>query len=682
MSGYYREPLRGVLRAFLPASVWRRGAEGSAGRKQAAVLLASPAAAAQKALPGLRRRGASRQAELLAVLIAREKGPEREQPLFLSAAPMPIAAARAAARALGERGFAKRLQVCPEPDEIAPANAAHEAKTQPHRLGDEQARALEVIQEALRAEERGEGPARPTLLFGVTGSGKTEVYLRAIERVLERGGGAIALAPEISLTPQTAGRIRARFADLREGVAVLHSGLSPALRAKEWRRAWSGRARVVAGPRSALFAPVRRLRLIVVDEEHDGSYKQESPPRYQARDCAVMRARIEGAACVLGGATPSLESWKNAAEGKYALARLTRRVDGRSLPLVRVVDLRREPRKPGADPAEAMFSEPLREALSACLARGEQAMLLINRRGWARCLRCAGCEGVLRCESCSVAMVHHRAGGRRLLCHHCGAEREPPSACPECGRSGLMRAGAGSQRVERALARLFPRARAERVDSDSMGSAAELEAALGRFLRRETDVLVGTQMIAKGLHFPGVTLVGALRADLGLSLPDFRAAERVFQLAVQMAGRAGRGSREGTVIMQSFAPHAPALVCARRQDFPAFAEEEMEGRRQMGFPPFARCALLAASCEREGPALEFLGRLRERILSDPNARGAILGPAAPAPIPRLRGRWRAHLLARAGSARALRAALDPALDALSPPRGVRLAVDMDPASLL
>jgi len=516
----------------------------------------------------------------------------------------------------------------------------------------------------------------PFLLDGVTGSGKTHVYLEAIAHARSQGRGALALVPEIALTPQLAGRFRARFGD---DVAVLHSGLTERERLSEWHRVRGGAAGVVVGARSAVFAPVRDLGIVVVDEEHEPSYKQEDRLRYHARDLALVRARDAGAVAVLGSATPSLETLSRAQDGRLRTLRLPERVDGRALPAVEIVDRKTTLRGRG-DPA--LLTPALCEALRRTAARGEQAILYLNKRGHARSLLCRSCGAAVGCPNCSVALVLHRASGVALRCHLCGHE-EPPRPCAACGSDDLLPLSAGTERVEEELRALLPAARVARLDRDSAGGPGKAAALLARFARRELDVLIGTQMVAKGHDFPGVTLVGALDADGPLHLPDFRAAERCVQLLAQVAGRAGRGEQPGRVLMQAFRTTEPAVVYAAAHDYHGFAQGELARREALSFPPHARlCALrLQGNVEArvQAAAERLAGRARElqRRGGDPVD---VLGPA-PAPIARLRGKHRFQLLLRAPEHGAIHR-LCRALGEVPLPSGVELAADVDPVALL
>jgi len=523
-------------------------------------------------------------------------------------------------RRLEDRGL---VVISSQISERDPYAREHILATQPMALNPEQARALEKITAAMEQEQEPSASLKPAsastpelplstspsstihhpssnahrssstlLLHGVTGSGKTEVYLQALARALELGKGAIVLVPEISLTPQTVERFKARFSSgpLRTLVAVLHSHLSAGERHDEWHKIRQGRARVVIGARSAIFAPVDPLGLIIVDEEHEHSYKQEEAPRYNARDVAVVRGQMEGAVVVLGSATPSMESFYNVHKGKYALLEMPSRVDDKRMPIVRVVDMRKENRK---QKGVQIFSQELKEAITRRLERHEQVILFLNRRGYSTSLQCAKCGYVANCPNCSVSLTYHRQA-QKLLCHICGHSETAPRVCPEakCGDPAIRYSCLGTEKVEDTLTRLFPHASIKRMDSDTLKKKEDYRRILGDFRIGKIDILVGTQMIAKGLHFPNVTLVGIIYADLSLHMPDFRAGERTFQLLTQVAGRAGRGDVEGEVVVQAFTPFHPAIQYARRHDFPGFYEQEIEFRQQLKYPPISRVALL------------------------------------------------------------------------------------------
>jgi primosomal protein N' (replication factor Y) len=602
-------------------------------------------------------------------------------------------------RRLEDKGL---ISIAPQISERDPYAREHILPTEPLPLNPDQARALEQITAAM---DRGGAFVQPThaatlgetghaavlprpapsvfLLHGVTGSGKTEVYLQAIAYALARGQGAIVLVPEISLTPQTVERFKARFCSgkFHTLVAVLHSHLSTGERHDEWHKIRQGRARIVIGARSAIFAPVDPLGLIIVDEEHEYSYKQEEAPRYHARDVAVVRGQNDGAVVVLGSATPSMESFYNVQRRKYALLELPRRADDKKMPLVRVVDMRKENRK---HKGPQIFSQELKEAITRRLERREQAILFLNRRGYSTSLQCTQCGYVAECPNCSVALTYHREP-QRLLCHICGHGAEVPRVCPKpkCANPAIRYAGLGTERVEDALARVFPNARVERMDSDALKRKEDYRRILGDFRLGKIDLLVGTQMIAKGLHFPNVTLVGIVYADLGLHLPDFRAGERTFQLLTQVAGRAGRGDVEGEVIVQSFTPFHPAIQYARRHDYAGFYEQEIEFREQLKYPPVSRVALLTLKGRNEDKvrfSAEHLRRELEKILAD--LKDLILAGPAPAPLARAESNYRYQIMLRTRQMTRLSHHLAKLMETLTLPEDIACSVDIDPVNLV
>ncbi|MGE5124739.1 MAG: primosomal protein N' [Betaproteobacteria bacterium] len=513
----------------------------------------------------------------------------------------------------------------------------------------------------------------PFLLHGVTGSGKTEVYLRAVEAALARGRGAILLVPEIGLTPMLVRAARSRFGAT---VSVLHSELSAGERHDEWWRIREGEARVVVGARSAVFAPMPEPGLLVVDEEHDGAYKQDESPRYHGRDVAVLRARLEGCPIVLGSATPSLESYANALKGKYVRLALPRRVGPQGLPQVEIVD-RREVLRRGGDP---ILSPALREALALRLARGEQSLVLLNRRGYATSLLCRECGQQAMCPNCSVTLTLHH-GGRTALCHYCGHESQAPTTCPSCRGAYLRLSGFGTERVAEAVAGALPKARVDRLDRDRASRRGALAQVLAAFEKGEIDVLVGTQMIAKGHDFPRVTLVGVVDGDVGLGMPDFRSAERTFQLLTQVAGRAGRGEAKGEVIVQSHWPDHYALELGCAQDYEAFFERELEFRRTMGYPPVAALVNLIVRAEDAPKGALEADALARALRASAAGRYRVLGPAH-APLARLRSEHRFQVLLK-GQRPAMRDAVREALVArYGPQRWPGIAVDVDPLTVM
>jgi primosomal protein N' (replication factor Y) len=527
-------------------------------------------------------------------------------------------------------------------------------------------------------------PLHPStfLLHGVTGSGKTEVYLQAIAHALEKGQGAIVLVPEISLTPQTVERFKARFSSgpLQTLVAVLHSHLSAGERHDEWHKIRQGRARIAIGARSAIFAPIEPLGLIVVDEEHEHSYKQEEAPRYHARDVATVRGQMEGAVVVLGSATPSLESYYNCGKGKYTLLRLPERADDKKMPVVRIVDMRQTVRPGKAVP---IFSPQLKEAIARRVEQKEQVILFLNRRGYSTSLQCPLCGFVAECPNCSVSLTYHRHD-QKLCCHICAHVEPVPAVCPndKCRNPAIRYSGLGTQKVEATLAKLFPQARTVRMDSDTLKRKEDYRRILGDFRVGKIDILVGTQMIAKGLHFPNVTLVGIIYADLALHQPDFRAGERTFQLLTQVAGRAGRGDIEGEVFVQAFTPFHPAIQFARRHDFEGFYEQELEFREQLKYPPVGRIALLTLKGRNEEKvkfSADYLKHELEKAVGD--IKDLVIAGPAPAPLVKAETYYRYQIMLRAQRMTALSQRLALLIRSLTLPEDVTLAVDIDPVNL-
>jgi primosomal protein N' (replication factor Y) len=635
----------------------------------------------------------------------------------------------ATVRKLEDRGL---VEITSEISERDPYAREHILPTQPIVLNPAQETALKKIKAAMdsqneagRIKNKEVAEAKPStfLLHGVTGSGKTEIYLQAIARALEQGKCEIVLVPEISLTPQTVERFKARFSSgkLQTLVAVLHSHLSAGERHDEWHKIRQGRARIVIGARSAIFAPVEPLGLIIVDEEHETSYKQEEAPRYHARDVAIMRGQMENAVVVLGSATPSLESFYNCKKGKYALLELPERVDDQKMPRVRVVDMRQAAAK---EKGNLIFSPQLKEAIHQRLEKQEQTILFLNRRGYSTSLQCEKCGYVANCPNCSISLTYHRQE-QKLICHICNHVEKVPPVCPnpKCKNPAIRFSGTGTQRVEETLAKLFPNARVRRMDSDTMRRKDDYRKTLGDFRAGKIDILVGTQMIAKGLHFPNVTLVGIIHADSALHQPDFRAGERTFQLLTQVAGRAGRGDVEGEVFVQAFAPFHPAIQYARRHDFAGFYEQEIEFREQLKYPPISRVALLTLKGRNEDKvkfSAEHLKRELEKIIGSASAsdaaidassiataelfaegvkqdtRGAcapptkrgqnlfsdliISGPAA-APLARAEQFYRYQIMLRTRAMSKLSQTLAKIVASLALPDDVTLSVDIDPVNL-
>jgi primosomal protein N' (replication factor Y) len=550
-----------------------------------------------------------------------------------------------------------------------------------HALNEAQMEALGTIAAAMD-----KGGFRPHLLYGITGSGKTSVYFAAMQRALDAGRSALLLVPEIGLTPAMAGQMFAAFGG---EVALLHSQLTPDERAEQWHRIRRGEARIVVGTRSAVFAPMVKLGLIIVDEEHDSSYKQEETPRYHGRDVAVMRAKLNEAVVVLGSATPSLESWANADRGRYARVEMRERVMDRPLPLVELVDMRAEFRETGQ---EQIFSRRLIEETQATLDRGEQVILLLNRRGYSTVVMCRSCGEKIECENCAISMTYHKRvsendsiaqPGQRLECHYCGYRRAVPTKCPKCESEHLYFLGAGSQQGEERLQELFPSARIGRMDRDTVRGRSDMERLLARLHGGEINLLVGTQMIAKGHDIHGVTLVGVVGADFQLGLPDFRAAERVFQLLTQVSGRAGRGDLIGKVLVQTYHPDHYAIQFAATHDYPGFVAKEMQYRRWMHYPPFAVLANVLIQSEKLEEATAWAATLGRWFQQARLEKVRVLGPAA-APIVRLKRIYRYHFVLKAERRGALGETLRAML-AFADAQGIarrNLVVDVDAVHLM
>ncbi|HEY1183334.1 MAG TPA: primosomal protein N', partial [Bryobacteraceae bacterium] len=720
IAGYYCAPLGDVLRGMLPLqSEIRRGKIWSltdAGRDAARQLLLDAAPddpvarilamlekrplsaaylsrilpLADKAIRSLERKGliaaenvqterdpwrapAGRLRVELAANPAEGKlnKPERELKAFLELHPgshnlkeleSMLAHSSAAARSLARKGV---VTLTAE----TPGVTAGLVRT-PHTLNPAQQAAYDSILRAVEARE-----FHAFLLYGVTGSGKTEIYLNAIQAVVAQGRGALLLVPEIALTPAMAGQFFSRFGDR---VAILHSAFTDVERTEQWRRIRSGSASVVVGTRSGVFAPVRNLGLIVVDEEHDGSYKQEETPRYNGRDVALVRGQAAHACVVLGSATPSLESRYNAERGKYTLLTLPGRIEARPMPAVELVDMRQEFLETRQ---QATFSRKLIEAIGQRLENGEQTIVLLNRRGFSSFVACRSCGERVQCVNCSVTLTFHKRD-RRLLCHYCGYAEKVPSVCPKCASEHVYFLGVGSERVEEELHRAFPAARIARLDRDTVTGKRQYETILDGFREGSFDILVGTQMIAKGHDIPNVTLVGVVSADVGLGMPDFRAAERTFQLLTQVAGRAGRGSLPGIVLIQTINPDHYAVRMAAAQDYAAFYEKELAFRRAMSYPPFTAMANVLVRSDKKEMALRMSGELG-MLLTPPPEKLRVMGPAE-APVPRLKAEYRYQLLIKSASRIALNALLQRAR-AFAQERkwpATALVIDVDPLTLL
>ena len=662
MADYYLCAWGQVLNAVVPA-----GVKQQAGIKKIPLIEAIPENLWPNPVPPL----AAKQKAVLAVL-QEQPGPieVRQLAKLAKVGAGPI-------RALIDKGFARRK--VGKVENVQPRQeAADEAVVSPvpdapfELTGDQQA-VWAQLEPTLKA-----GGFKPFLLHGVTGSGKTEIYLRAIEEVVRQGKEALVLVPEISLTPQTIAAFKGRCGD----VAILHSHLHNTDRGNYWRRIAQGKVHVVVGARSAIFAPTRNLGLIVIDEEHETSFKQEGTPRYHARDVGVMRARLEGIPIIMGSATPSLETWHNAQRGQYTLLTLPKRVADRPLPHVTLVDLRHD-RSP--DNRLQALAPRLERAMRHALDLGGQVILLLNRRGFSTYLHCPACGHVEHCKFCDLAMTYHRER-HVIMCHYCGFERTPPEKCPTCGTGQVRYQGTGTEKLHAEIAAKFPDKVVERMDSDTMRRPGSHQRVLHAFKNGEIHVLLGTQMIAKGLDFPNVTLVGVINADVGLHHADFRAAERTFQLLAQVAGRTGRGSRGGYVYVQTYAPEHPAIALAATHDYLTFAGEEMAQRRAHNYPPFQRLARLIVRSKDEKHANDYAERLAAafRLAQERNPHGGelrILGPAE-APVFRLKGYYRFHFQLQSPSSAVLHEVLRAVLPTVRVPGGVELSIDIDPQDML
>ena len=701
IAAYTAAPLESVLRAALPAAVLKRNARAKE------MLFVEPVAIDSLAQGAALFQGLTTRQRWLYEQIVRLDGG------WMAGLCSELKTTNASIRALAEKGF---VEIVSRAKRRNPLARRRVVPSRPLPLNGEQAAALASIKSLCEAAQLGarasspankeslelpserarrplpqealpqgplpqgalpQGVAPPPsalLLHGVTGSGKTEVYLQAIAAQLEKGRGAIVLVPEIALTPQTVQRFASRFGDR---VAVLHSALSDGERYDEWHRIRRGDAHVVVGPRSAVFAPVANLGLIVVDEEHEPSYKQEDNPRYNARDVAVLRGSIEGAAVVLGSATPSLESWLNAQRGKYARVTMMKRAGAGSLPDVRIVNMAMEPGCP-------IFSGVLLDAIRLRLDRGEQTILFLNRRGWARSVNCEKCGHVVTCPACDLPYTYHRADNC-LRCHVCGGWAPTPERCPSCGSSNITFRGIGTQRVEAALAKCFPRASILRMDADSTSRRHSHDDILSAFRRGDAQILLGTQMIAKGLDFPNVTLVGVLNADSSLNMPDFRAAERTFQLLAQVSGRAGRAELPGEVVVQSLDPSAPAIVAAARGDYAGFAARELKDRAESFFPPYCHLAIVGFRSQDIKTVSRWSDMYAQSFMAFARRKASLgmhVSEAVPSALEKADGWHRWQIVLRARSAAAIISAWRWILACRPPPGNLRVTIDMDAQNLV
>lgn len=660
MADYYCCPLEVAMRAVLP-QVIRRSEMGHQ-QRQSVSLVEVPG---EGELAVLERKAPLQAAALRALQQA-------GAPMLVSDLARASDATHAVIRAL-ERKKMVRIEL--ERVERDPFRQERYVEAPPLALNPEQEVVFRRLCEVLAQPRDAEQAPKPLLLHGVTGSGKTEIYLQGIQLVLEQGRSAIMLVPEISLTPQTVERFKSRFAARQQEVAVLHSHLSEGERHDQWHRIRSGQARIVIGARSAVFAPVENLGLIVVDEEHEPSYKQEEAPRYHGRDVAVLRAHMEKCAVLLGSATPSLESFHNVQTGKYELVRISQRVDNKKMPFIRIMDMRQESKG-----LASVISSRLMGAMEQRLARGEQSILFLNRRGFSTSLLCEKCGHVCQCCNCSVSLTFHK-GVNRVVCHVCGYVAVAPAKCPECFDPGIRHQGTGTERVEEVVQKLFPKAVVKRLDADVMQRKEAFRETLSAFRAGRIDILVGTQMIAKGLHFPNVTLVGIINADMGLHIPDFRAGERTFQLLTQVAGRAGRGEVEGEVFVQSYTPFSPAIQFARHHDFEGFWDQEIAFRKEWRYPPFTHLTVVGVRSKHQARA-ELSAKTLARRIAQGAPADLLVGEPAPAPLEKSHGEFRFHLLMRTVAVQRLSRHLRTVLEELTFPEDVIVTVDVDAHQLL
>ena len=641
LAAYIAAPIESVLKAAVPAAVLKPGA------RPKELLFIAPSLAAGEV------KVTARQQWIYDQIVRLGGGWMNQLCAELDTTPATL-------KLMGQKGL---LQIAPRQKFRSPLMNRRILPSKPLPLNPEQQRALNCVFAPSK---------KPLLLHGITGSGKTEVYLQAIAHVLDLGQGAIVMVPEIALTPQTVQRFASRFGDK---VAVLHSALSDGERYDEWHRIRSGRARVVVGPRSAVFAPVGRLGLIVVDEEHEHSYKQEDNPRYHARDAAVLRGAVEGAKVVLGSATPSLESYRNALTGKYDYAELTGRAGPGTLPQVTRVDLNVR-----ADGEQGgIYSRELLEAVRDRLNRGEQTILFLNRRGFSRSVTCEDCGGTVDCDKCDFPYTYHRAD-ECLRCHLCGKWIPVPKTCPHCGSTRLSYRGIGTQRAEAALRKCFPKARILRMDADSTSRKNSHDDILGAFRRHEADILLGTQMIAKGLDFPNVTLVGVLNADQSLNMPDFRAAERTFQLLAQVSGRAGRAELPGEVIVQTRNPNHPAVKAACFNDFKAFAREELKTREEERLPPFTHLSVVHLKSQDRELAERWAACYAEALAKA--LKTSSVSEAMPGAIERTDGWYRYQITVASPAISPLIAAWKWIQGVRPVPKALKVALDVDAYNLI
>lgn len=654
MSLYYLVPLGQIFEAVIPA-----GVRAGAGTRNQTLLKPSDQAKDDRMIQSL----PVKQRQTLQQLIL------ADEPLSVDQLKHLAQCSDGIIKKLKDSGFITTYKERVMTYEAGSANVTFERIPAP-ALSADQRIALRTIYESIDSGEHS-----TILLHGVTGSGKTEVYMQAIEQVVSFGRQAIVLVPEISLTPQTRTRFQNRFSS----VAVLHSNMSGPERHYQWRRIADGHAQVIIGPRSAIFAPAPYLGLIILDEEHENTFKQETVPRYHARDVAIHRASLEKIPLVLGSATPSLETFERAQRGAYKKVSLPRRILNRPLPEVTTIDLRSS----RIDVNRGAMSTPLLKAIDKTIGEGGQCILLLNRRGYATSIQCPSCGHVVTCPDCDLALTHHRDGSK-ATCHYCDYTIAAPNVCPKCGFDGIRFAGLGTQKLEMEVQQRFPEAKIARMDSDTMKKPGSHERVLSEFRDGKTQILLGTQMIAKGLDFPNVLLVGVINADSTLHFPDFRASERTFQLVTQVAGRTGRGDRAGEVLVQTYSPEHPAIVAACRHDFEMFSEAELKQREQFGYPPYSSLARIIFRGPIQEEVHEFAEEVIKRIQSE-IAKGGykirVLGPAPP-PIAKLRGHYRYHAMLVTNDSAGLHIVLSKVQATTKPPGDNLYLIDIDPVDML
>lgn len=654
MSKYYCTPLRQVLKSIIPASI-RTNIKP---KQQLFVMRAQTREILQEQCRNLRNKH-SVQAEILDVMLQVKKG------ILLTELLEKTKASRSSVDSLAKKGY---LTLDVVRIDRSPLTNEQYFPTKPKALNEDQGAALQKITENLN-----QNLFAVHLLYGITGSGKTEVYLQAIDKALQMGKGSIMLVPEISLTVQTIERFRSRF----EGhIAVLHHQLSHGERCDEWRRVHSGEAKIVIGARSAIFSPVVNLGLIIVDEEHEPSYKQsDEMPCYHARDVAVMRGKMSNAAIILGSATPSLESYYNAQKGKYILSKLRTRPDAATLPSIKIIDMQKELEK-----GYTSFSDSLLDGIKKRQAVGEQSILFLNRRGYHTTLLCTACRHTIRCNHCDVGLTFH-LGDNALACHLCGYHlTPPPTTCPACHHPNPLKfRGVGTEQIEKALHAVLPDIRTIRIDADTTKHKGSHQKLFRTFATGKADVLIGTQMIAKGLHFPSVTLVGILNSDGSLNLPDFRASETAFQLILQVAGRSGRGALPGEVIIQTFMPDNPTIQLAAKQEYEQFYNEEISVRELFQYPPLNQMIKLSFSGSEANRTQETAEQLRQQILHLlPSVYQ--LNPVIPAGYAKVKDKYRYHFFIRGPNILIINRAIEAAQQKVRLPKSISLRIDINPTS--